>query len=306
MTATLQVLPSDLATEITEGLLGLAEHHGIVPGAPPVAGTDLGPLWEELGTGGWTELADPSVEEDGLSLLDLCAIAETWGRLLVPVPFLQTLAVRRWLPTALRPAGKEPLSYEFAEGEATLVAFGSQVAQIAGGSPRGDLVLWPNDYTGRGNGALVDDYAPSLPIAVSGSGQRAAPAEAVRGWATLCLGEAVGAAAQALDNATAYVSERRQFGRPVGSFQGLKHRFADMHTDVEMARSAVVWSCSEPSALDRAAPAVLDLCSSVAETAIHAHGGFGFTWECNAHWYLRHGGALSRVVSGLLSQEFSR
>lgn len=289
----LQLLPSDVAIEVTESLAGLVERHGSRPTARSDDGA-VSQIWRELANGGWTELADRSESgQTELSLLDVCAIAEGWGRLLVRVPFLQTLAVRRWLPSADRPAASERLSFAFVEGSETLVPFGDAVDQVAIGDGDGGFELATIDAPGA-----VDGYSPALPLVPVGS-QRPAVGLMAAEWATVCLAEAVGTATQALDNAVLYVSERRQFGRPVGSFQGLKHRMADMHRDVEMARSGVVWCCAEPVALDRAAPAVLDLCSSVAETAIHVHGGFGFTWECEAHWYLRHVGALSRVVNAL-------
>lgn len=289
----LQLLPSSQAGDIADGLRGLVARFGSTPSERLAAGAAAGAIWGELAAGGWTELADPS-DGDRLSLLDLCSVAEVWAGATVEVPFTPTLATRRWLAPGDRPAGTQPLTYGVAEGPAVLAPFGHETAAVATWSA-GVLRL-----ADPGSDPEVDSYAPSLPLARCPGGAGAPPPEVRHEWVALTLAEAVGAAAQALDSAVRYVSERRQFGRPVGSFQGLKHRMADMHRDLEMARAGLTWCCAEPDGIHRSVPAALGLCSSVTETAVHVHGGFGFTWECDAHWYLRHVGAATRLAQALL------
>jgi len=107
--------------------------------------------------------------------------------------------------------------------------------------------------------------------------------------------EQVGGAQRCLDNSVSYAKTRYQFGRPIGSFQAIKHRCADMQVDVEAARSAAYyagWSAAEDAAdLAVVASVAKSYCSdaflAAAAETIQIHGGIGFTWEHPAHLYLR-------------------
>ncbi|MCW2794203.1 MAG: hypothetical protein JWO76_3301 [Nocardioides sp.] len=121
----------------------------------------------------------------------------------------------------------------------------------------------------------------------------------------------VGVARRGLDMSVAYSLERVQFGRPIGSFQALKHRMADLLVLVEMSRSAS-WAAiaaassyvSEPTP-DRAtllherATVAQAYCSEAAEKVagetIQLHGGIGITWEHDAHLVLKRGHALGQL-----------
>jgi alkylation response protein AidB-like acyl-CoA dehydrogenase len=107
--------------------------------------------------------------------------------------------------------------------------------------------------------------------------------------------EQLGGAQAALDMAVGYTKTREQFDRPVGSFQGLKHRAADLLLEIESTRSAVLfgaWAVAESS---DEVPAVASLLKAYAsDTFTHAageniqmHGGIGFTWEHDAHLYFK-------------------
>jgi alkylation response protein AidB-like acyl-CoA dehydrogenase len=109
--------------------------------------------------------------------------------------------------------------------------------------------------------------------------------------------EQLGVAAHCLQMSCAYVTQREQFGRPVASFQAVKHRCAQMLVAVESARSAV-WGAAcvadaSPSldGLEFAAAQALctahDAAAFAAQEAIQLHGGTGYTWACDAHLYLR-------------------
>ena len=92
-----------------------------------------------------------------------------------------------------------------------------------------------------------------------------------------------------------YVKERYQFGRPVGSFQALKHRLADLWVDVTQARAAARYAAvcagDADDDLPVAASVAQAFCSPVAvhaaEECVQLHGGIGFTWEHPAHLYLK-------------------
>src|SRR5580693_2716010 len=107
--------------------------------------------------------------------------------------------------------------------------------------------------------------------------------------------EQLGGAQRALDMAVAYAKVRQQFGRPIGSFQAIKHRCADLLLEVESLRSAVGYAAAavsgSSSELAVLAPLVKAYASDtyfhVAAANIQIHGGIGFTWEHDAHLYLK-------------------
>jgi alkylation response protein AidB-like acyl-CoA dehydrogenase len=109
--------------------------------------------------------------------------------------------------------------------------------------------------------------------------------------------EMVGTAQQALDRAVAYAKERVQFGRPIGSFQAIKHKCVDMMMGVENARSLAyyaAWAVSErapeaPQAVAMAKAYASDVVKQVTSEAIQVHGGIGFTWEHDMHLFHRRG-----------------
>ncbi|MFI0348976.1 acyl-CoA dehydrogenase family protein [Actinomadura sp. 9N407] len=107
--------------------------------------------------------------------------------------------------------------------------------------------------------------------------------------------EQLGGAQRAMEMTVEYVKVRHQFGRPIGSFQAIKHRCADMFVLVESARSAVLQAAlvadESPGELPAAAALAKAYCSDaffeVAGETIQLHGGIGFTWEHDAHLYFK-------------------
>jgi alkylation response protein AidB-like acyl-CoA dehydrogenase len=116
--------------------------------------------------------------------------------------------------------------------------------------------------------------------------------------------EAVGGAEWTLEMTTAYVRQRVQFGRPIGSFQAIKHRLADMMVLLESARSGAWYAaCAAgecPEELAQAAAiaksASADAFYNCAANAIQLHGGIGFTWEHDAHLYFKRARASSTLL----------
>jgi len=141
---------------------------------------------------------------------------------------------------------------------------------------------------------LSFDDAPGTLIASGPAASRALDA-ALSAGAGILAAEQIGLAQRCLDMTVAYVKERRQFARPVGSFQGLKHRLADLWVAVTQARAASRYAaaCLASGSPDaRVAVALAKAyCSEVAVNAaqecVQMHGGIGFTWEHTAHLYLK-------------------
>jgi alkylation response protein AidB-like acyl-CoA dehydrogenase len=123
--------------------------------------------------------------------------------------------------------------------------------------------------------------------------------------ATLLAAEAAGGASWCLDTAASYAKVREQFGRPIGQFQAVKHRISDMLVAVERARAAAYDAAlaaddSEggPLAAAVAGAAAPDAFFTCAKDCIQVLGGIGFTWEHDAHMYLRRATALRQLLGG--------
>ena len=121
--------------------------------------------------------------------------------------------------------------------------------------------------------------------------------------AAVLAAELVGVAQWCVDTASAYAKDRVQFGRPIGQFQGVKHKCADMLGRVELARAAV-WDAAravdDGDAVTLATSAALALALEAAyenaKDCVQVHGGIGFTWEHDAHLYLRRAMAMRSLA----------
>lgn len=139
---------------------------------------------------------------------------------------------------------------------------------------------------------LLFDGTPATLVA--GGARAIVPKVLDRARAALAA-EQVGGSAAALDMAVSYAAQRLQFGRPIATFQAIKHRCADMAVQVEAARSAALWaaaaSADAPDELPVAAATAALVCGEaytwVAGETVQVHGGIGFTWEHPAHLHVR-------------------
>ena len=141
---------------------------------------------------------------------------------------------------------------------------------------------------------LTLDDVPARCVASGPVAVRSVQAALAAGAAMLAA-EQLGSAQRCLDMTVAYLKERHQFARQVGSFQALKHRLADVWVAITQARSAARYAAACLASGDPDAPVAVALAkASCSEVAVHAaqecvqlHGGIGFTWEHPAHLYLK-------------------
>jgi alkylation response protein AidB-like acyl-CoA dehydrogenase len=141
---------------------------------------------------------------------------------------------------------------------------------------------------------LTFDGTPAQLIGEEGTGW-AVVEQALRLGAVALANEQVGGSQRCMEMSVDYAKERIQFGRPIGSFQAVKHRCADMLVQVEMAKSAAYYAnwCAAAGDADLAlaAPMAKSYCSEayfrIAGDTIQVHGGIGFTWEHPAHLYFK-------------------
>jgi alkylation response protein AidB-like acyl-CoA dehydrogenase len=132
------------------------------------------------------------------------------------------------------------------------------------------------------------------PIGAVGAGARAL-ARTLDLAAAALANEMVGGAEKLLETTVAYAKTRVQFGRPIGSFQAIKHKCADMLVEVELARSAAMYAAAAaaedsdelPEVAALAKALVSDAYRRAATESIQIHGGIGFTWEHDCHLYFK-------------------
>jgi alkylation response protein AidB-like acyl-CoA dehydrogenase len=118
--------------------------------------------------------------------------------------------------------------------------------------------------------------------------------------------EQVGGAQRCLDLGVAYAKQRVQFGRPIGSFQAIKHRLAELMVRVESARSAAWWAAGVAALGSEDLPEVASLAKAWSSEAffqcaaecLQVHGGVGFTWEYDVHLFLKR----ARAGEGFLGE----
>lgn len=239
----------------------------------------------------------------GGELADAAAVLEELGRTLVPTPLLGTTLAQVALLTAVEP-DVGTLEGLCAGALIGTVAFDTDyvvngdiadVVIVAGG---GSLTRWSNfraeavatmDPTRRLARLTVGDTTPVVAdtgLADAGLADTAA---------ILLAAEQIGAASHCLQLTVDYCKERVQFGRPIGSFQALKHRLADLYVAVQSAR-AVVWdaiSTPSPTSAALARLAAGEAFCSVAAESIQMHGGIAITWEHDIQLYFKraHGSA---------------
>jgi alkylation response protein AidB-like acyl-CoA dehydrogenase len=144
------------------------------------------------------------------------------------------------------------------------------------------------------------DGAPARQIVVAGAAAAAVDAGLTAGAAVIAA-EQLGLAQRCLDKTVGYLKERRQFARPIGSFQALKHRLADLWTMITLARAASRYAAAcladgdpdAPVAVALAKSACCEAAVTAAQECVQLHGGIGFTWEHPAHLYLKRAKAAS-------------
>jgi alkylation response protein AidB-like acyl-CoA dehydrogenase len=147
--------------------------------------------------------------------------------------------------------------------------------------------------------------APAIPVGSPAAG--AAVADQLRGVASILLAaEQLGGMQACVEMAVGYASARHQFGRPIGSFQAIKHKCANMFVEADTSRAMVAvaaWAvdsgaCHDLPALgDLTGAHVSDAFLRVAAENLQVHGGIGYTWEHDAHLYFKRATASQRLLS---------
>lgn len=243
----------------------------------------------------------------GGELGDAAVVLEELGKALVPTPLLGTVLAELALLAAPEPDA-ETLE-RLAEGRAIgAVVFGDGYAangDLVGTSDVDGVVIGVQDgQLLRWTAFSAEPVATMDPTRRLGrvTAEQTAPIGADPGIADyaaiLLAAEQVGAATRCLDLTVQYTKDRVQFGRPIGSFQALKHRMADLYVAVSAARAVVDDAIAEPSATSAALARVVasEAFSKVAAEAVQLHGGIAITWESDIQLYFKRAHGSSQLL----------
>lgn len=286
-------------------------------------------LWKTLVDLGWTELARCDATGE-FGPLELAVVLEECGAAIAPVPLLSSVGMAAG---ALRGAGPDidEVLAEIASGVVATLAVHCPGTRLPGtpvtlrdGRLHGRAVAVPNaaraelivtlantDDRGvlaavvrAGDGVTVvtgESTDPAQPVAdveLDTAPLAVAPVPSVESALAAPLvsiaADLVGVASAALQRSVEHAKTRRQFGSPIGAFQGVKHALADNYVSVERARSLTYAAATQLDKPDPWAPAALakaaaaDAASACARTMVQVHGALGQTWEHDAHLYVRH------------------
>lgn len=250
----------------------------------------------------------------GRDEIDLALVLEEAGRAALPEPLLETVAVvapllseaeldeqrRRWLPAIA--AGDAVATVKL---EASPFAVDADIADVVIVERDGELHAVPKTFAfepveseDRARRLFTIDTQTSSETRTEGD-----PPDTFARCATSAAAFLNGIALRLLDMSVTHVSTRQQFGRPVGSFQAVKHKLATVHVLVDSSRSAT-WYAAYAMARklpdrQRAASVAKAYASDAAAVAgteaLQVHGGIGFTWEHDLHFWLKRGKALEQA-----------
>jgi alkylation response protein AidB-like acyl-CoA dehydrogenase len=254
----------------------------------------------------------------GLGPADFVLLAEACGAACLPEPLVESAGVALPVLAAILP--DDPLTEAALAGEIT-VALAHPLNPFVADADSAGVILLPDPGGFRllapAEAAL--ERQPSVDpfrrlFAVAGAGRRVAAPDApalleaagLRG-ALFAAAQMLGIAERATRLAVDYASGREQFGRPIGSYQAVKHMLAEAQVKTEFARPVVYAAAAElgagaPNAAARVAHAFLAAAAAAdraTRSSVQAHGAMGYSWEVDVHLYLKRALALSGTWGGL-------
>ena len=269
-------------------------------------------LWAQAGT-----LGLPALAVEGATLADLTVIAEEAGRALAPIPVVESVVAARLLDrlgaagsvpagalvtVAVRPAldGVASLVPAGAVADAVVALDGERLVLTHGN--RGDLVTPTLAAAPLATWTITP---AAVPLAV-GAAAHAEFERAGDEWRLLTGAALVGLARRALELGVDYATARHQFGVPIGSFQAIQHRLADVATLVAAAGllvgDAATADPTSSSAVCRAYLAATRAARAAAGASLHVHGGYGFMVEYDVQLFFRRAAAWPLVLGDPASE----
>ncbi|HZQ85265.1 MAG TPA: acyl-CoA dehydrogenase family protein [Acidimicrobiales bacterium] len=267
-------------------------------------------LWDQLLETGAVTMAVPEAEGGwGASLVDLALVAELVGRAVAPAPVIDTQVAARLLgrigahdPLAAAVAGERFVTFAVRPAAGGTARFVPSAAVADDAVVRlGDRLLLVSlegaraPFGNLGSMPVADvDLAGAVELA-AGDAAVVAFETAVDEWLALTAIALVGLGARALEIGVEYVKERKAFGVPIGSFQGISHRLADSAAALDGARLLALeaaWAEAEdPGRFAELAASAFAFASETARDvtyrSLHFHGGYGFMMEYDLQLFYR-------------------
>jgi len=290
-------------------------------------------VWSAMADQGWLALELPEDDDGlGLGMVEVAVLCEEIGRRLVAAPFLPSVVALGALcgPEARADEGTKEWREALSQGAAVgcvACATGAQAIAVDPSGPAGEVRLTgstaPTVYAPSADVAVVAVAGGVYAVDLRGEGRPdpvpamdrtrelgvlafdRTPARRLGGAdavdllvdraATLASAEMLGAADRVLSMTVDYAKDRVQFGKPIGSFQAVKHMLADALVDVEGMRSTVYYAawCAAAGDPERSLSASMakawcsDASRRVMAAGLQVHGGIGFTWEHDMHLYVK-------------------
>jgi alkylation response protein AidB-like acyl-CoA dehydrogenase len=260
-------------------------------------------VFDELGLVG---IAAPEADGGaGGSFVDAAVVLEESGGGLWPVPLLANLVAAAVAPgdgsAAVVPGAGISAAGDKLTGTASHVIDGHRAERLLVAAPEGlwSVAAGTAGVSVAGSRSLdLTRWLASVDLQDAAGeqvGDAEASARAIDMLRVALAVEAVGAARHCLEGTVAYLKTREQFGRPIGSFQALAHRAADLAVVLEAATSTAYYAAwavaASPEEVPVVAPLAKSVCadafSRIAAETIQMHGGIGFTWEHEAHLYFK-------------------
>jgi 3-oxochol-4-en-24-oyl-CoA dehydrogenase len=299
--------------ESATGLLTRLDARGAARATLDAGSSHPADIWSGAAQLGWQGLALP--EEyggSGAGLAELSVVLEAQGRELCPGPFLPTVAAAVVIDRCAPDSVRAQLLPGLADGS-TVGAFGLSATAVLG-APDADVVAFIDGddvVVAASEDVTITTLTSTDPtrsigaVALSGAQVTVLSGAATRArtvFRILASAEAVGVSWATLDMAVAYAKVREQFGRTIGTFQAVKHHAANMLVNAEQT-TAATWDAARADDLDSAwFPAAVAAAHAIrtqvvnAECNIQLHGGIGYTWEHDAHLYLRRARTLAALT----------
>jgi alkylation response protein AidB-like acyl-CoA dehydrogenase len=265
--------------------------------------------WKEMCELGWAGIfIDEEHGGQGLGIVELVILMEELGYVLAPVPFLSNAAAGLALHFAGTDEQKERWLPGIASGEArgTVGMLRDGEARLVPDADTAEVIVL---IAADGTTSVVERSSADVePFETMDRTRRFARVRADGGdplggdcfaagdrIAAALSAETVGVAQKAMEMAVEYARERKQFGRPIGSYQAVSHRCAQMLLEVEGSRSGAYYAAwcadAEPESLPAAASGAKAYSSDagwrVCGSSLQVHGGIGFTWEHDLHFFLK-------------------
>lgn len=277
-------------------------------------------LWRQLAELGLTGMTVPEAHGGlGMDEVDFVLLAQECGYVALPEPLVHTALVAvpllrelggelaaEWLPRIAAGDAKVAVGLE-----RNLLVEDAHVAELLLLEQRGEVIAAGPDQVALRHNASVDPSRRLFAVATGDGVTPVATGDEATGLidrafnrgALGCAAQALGLAQRMLDMAVQYTAERHQFGKPVGSFQAVKHHMANIAVRLEYAKAPVYRAACAVASGDRVADhavshaklAACEAANLAAKNTIQAHGAMGYTWEVDLHIFMKRAWALANT-----------